>query len=61
MSAEKSETYMRALAEARLKIQRMQTSPNYRSFLSVAAIEAFAAVEGSVLAGKPLSPPKYEA
>lgn len=39
--------------EARAKLVLLQKSYKYRSFFNVAAIDAFAKVEGSAFAGKP--------
>lgn len=36
------------------KLRRLQRSPRYRSFFSLEAIDAFAKVESSALAGKSL-------
>lgn len=41
-------------AAALAKLARLQKSPTYNNFVTPDAIEAFASVEGSVFAGKPL-------
>lgn len=41
-------------ATAMAKLARLQKSPTYNNFVTPDAIEAFASVEGSVFAGKPL-------
>lgn len=41
-------------ATALAKLARLQKSPAYKNFVTPDAIEAFATVEGSVFAGKPL-------
>ncbi|WP_459746899.1 hypothetical protein [Pseudomonas sp. 3A(2025)] len=40
--------------QALARLARIQRSPNYRSFFTDAAIDAFSKVEGSALAGKSL-------
>lgn len=42
------------------KIRRLQQSPGYRSFLSPEAIDAFANIKGTALAGKSLVQGKNE-
>ena len=41
-------------AAALAKLARLQKSPTYKNFVTPNAIEAFASVEGSIFAGKPL-------
>lgn len=44
----------KAKADARAKLTRLQSSSTYRSFYNQEAVEAFAKVEGTAFAGKPL-------
>lgn len=43
--------YFKAVADE--KLARLRASPQYDSFISDAAVEAFAKVEGSAYAGRP--------
>lgn len=45
-------------AAALAKLEKLQKSPNYKSFFNDAAIDAFSKVAGSAFAGKRLSEPE---